>query len=58
MTFAPPIPDLGRLSDAAEDTPIVALWTQLDVALAASGANSDGIFVLMPAPLHRGEPLR
>ncbi len=34
MTFAPPIPDLGRLSDAARDAPIVALWTQLDAALA------------------------
>ncbi len=33
MTHAPPLPDLGQLSDAAKDALIVALWTQLDAAL-------------------------
>ena len=36
MTHAPPLPDLGQLSDAAKDALIVALWTQLDAALAAN----------------------
>ncbi len=58
MTHAPPLPDLSELSDAAKDALIVALWTRLDAALAAGRAVSDGIFILMPAPLQRGEPLR
>ncbi len=36
MTHAPPLPDLGQLSDAEKDALIVALWTQLDAALAAN----------------------
>ncbi len=33
MTHAPPLPDLGQLSDADKDVLIMALWTQLDAAL-------------------------
>ena len=36
MTHAPPLPDLSQLSDAEKDALIVALWTQLDAALAAN----------------------
>ena len=36
MTHAPPLPDLSQLSDGAKDALIVALWTQLDAALAAN----------------------
>ena len=36
MTHAPPLPDLSQLSDPEKDALIVALWTQLDAALAAN----------------------
>ena len=36
MTHAPPLPDLSRLSDTEKDALIMALWTQLDAALAAN----------------------
>ena len=36
MTHAPPLPDLGQLSDADKDALIMALWTQLDAALAVN----------------------
>ena len=36
MTHAPPLPDLSQLSDAEKDALIVALWIQLDAALAAN----------------------
>ncbi len=36
MTHAPPLPDLGQLSDAEKDALNMALRTQLDAALAAN----------------------
>ena len=36
MTRAPPLPDLGQLSDADKDALIMALWTQLDAAVAVN----------------------
>ena len=36
MTQAPPLPDLGRLSDADKDALIMALRTRLDAALAVN----------------------
>ncbi len=36
MTQAPPLPDLGQLSDAAKDALVVALQTRLDAALAVN----------------------
>ncbi len=36
MTHAPPLADLSQLSVAEKDALIVALWTQLDAALAAN----------------------
>jgi transposase len=36
MTRLPPLPDLSRLSHAEKDALIMALWTQLDAAVAAN----------------------
>jgi hypothetical protein len=36
MTQAPPLPDLGQLSDTDKDALIMALRTQLDAALAVN----------------------
>ena len=33
MAHAPPLPNLGQISDADKDALIMALWTQLDAAL-------------------------
>ena len=36
MAHAPPLPNLGQISDADKDALIMALWTQLDAALAVN----------------------
>ncbi len=36
MTQAPPLPDLGQLSDADKDALVMVLRTQLDAALAVN----------------------